>query len=241
MTNSNQSPALVPWSTEKGNDTALICIPWAGAGAAPFRAWAPVIGDTAAVYGVRLAGRESRQVEPLATALDDVVTELVSALTALGVPRVVLFGHCSGALLAFEVARALRRSAAAPQPVHLLVASQLPPRVFANTPVVSDQDVTRYVPEDLRSEPELLELLLPILTADMKLVSNYAYAAEAPLGVPLTVLYGARDEQLDRAAVDGWSLETTGPTEFRETADADHVFSGAAWLKLAGLVRTALL
>ncbi|MEU6404716.1 thioesterase domain-containing protein [Streptomyces sp. NPDC046985] len=240
MSNSNQSPVLVPWSPEKGNDTALICIPWAGAGAVPFRAWAPVIGDTADVYGVRLAGRENRQVEPPATALEDVVAELVSALTALGVPRVALFGHCSGALSAFEAARALRRSEAAPELVHLLVASQLPPQVFAGAPLVSDGDLTRYVPEDLRSEPELLDLLVPILTADMKLVANYAYATDAPLDVPLTVAYGARDEQLGRSEVDGWRLESTGPVTFHETAGADHLFSGAAWLDLAEAVRAAL-
>lgn len=200
-----------------------------------------MLGDAADVYGVRLAGRESRQTEPLATALSDVVAELVREVAAMGASRVALFGHCSGALLAFEVAHALRCSDTALEVVHLLVASQLPPRAFASAPVESDQDLVRYVSEDLRGEPELLEVLLPILSADMKLVSDYAYSAQAPLDVPLTVVYGACDDQLGSAEADGWRHETTGTTAFHAIAGADHLFSGDAWLELAESVRAALI
>ncbi|MEX0169022.1 thioesterase II family protein [Streptomyces sp. LMG1-1-1.1] len=241
MNTSHHSRTLVPWSSEIRNETALVCIPWAGAGATPFRAWGPVVGDAADVYGVRLAGRESRQTEPPGTVLADTVAELVREVTALGVPRVALFGHCSGALLAFELAHALGRADGAPEVAHLLVASQLPPRAFAEAAAVtSDDDLARFVPEDLRSEPELLELLLPILSADMRLVSDYGHAATAPLAARLTVVYGAADEHLDRAAVDGWRAETTGAAELREVAGADHLFGGAAWPALAGCVRDAL-
>ncbi|MGW0411008.1 thioesterase II family protein [Streptomyces collinus] len=236
----SQSSFLIPWSAETGNSTACICIPWAGAGAAPFRAWAPVLADTADVYGVRLAGRESRQTEPPATSLGDVVDELVRELTELDASRVALFGHCSGALVAFELAHALSRNGAAPEVAHLVVASQLPPRAVRNTPVDQEQDLVRYVPEAFRGEPEMLEVLLPILTADMDLVAGYARPVDTPLDVPLTVVYGACDEDLGDAKVDGWRRETTGATAFREVAGADHLFSGAAWPALAETVRAAL-
>jgi surfactin synthase thioesterase subunit len=217
-----------------------VCIPWAGAGATPFRFWGPVIGDAADVYGVRLAGRESRQTEPLPASLGEVVDELVAELIALDVPHVALFGQCSGALLAYETAKRLHRSGEGPEVAHLLVASQLPPRVVAAGPTESGEDLTRYVPEHLREEPELLEVLLPILAADMRLVSDYVYAPDAPLGVPVTVLYGAHDDLLDAAEIRGWRHETTGPSTFREIAGADHLFGGAAWLELAKAIRTAL-
>lgn len=219
---------------------ALACIPWAGAGASPFRAWGPVLAGTASVYGVRLAGRESRQGEPPATVFDDVVAGLVQELTALGAPDVALFGQCCGALLAFEVAKALQLSCDGPAVVHLFVASQLPPRVLADAPVEPDQDPMRYVPEEVRGEPELLDMLLPVIAADTILISNYKYSPIGLVGVPLTVVYGARDELLSRAEVDGWRRETTGPTAFRELADAGHLLSGTAWMNLAEVVRAAL-
>ncbi|MEU3662056.1 thioesterase domain-containing protein [Streptomyces sp. NPDC032940] len=244
---SKKSSKLVPWipgtATNTGNagsGTALACVPWAGAGATPFRAWGPVIGDAADVYGVRLAGRESRQTEPLPTSLEEVVDELAAELTALNVPRVALFGQCSGALLAYRTAQRLRGSAEGPEVTHLLVASQLPPRLLADDGDDPDEDLTRYVPEHLREEPELLEVLLPVLAADMRLVSGYVHTPDDPLDVPLTVFYGGRDDLLGRARVDGWRHETTGPASFREIPGADHLFGGAAWPELAEAVRAAL-
>lgn len=207
----------------------------------PFRPWGPVLDGVAAVYGVRLAGRESRQTEPLATSLDETVSALVHDLRTLDEPRVALFGQCFGALLAFEVAKALHRSDAGPEVAHLFVASQVPPSAIADAGGEPGDDLSRYVPEHLREEPELLEVLLPILDGDMALLAGYAYGPRTPLDVPLTVLYGAHDDLLGPAEVDGWRDETTGPVGFHEIADADHLFSGAAWTEVAGLIRGELL
>lgn len=207
----------------------------------PFRSWGPVLDGVAAVYGVRLAGRESRQTEPLATGLDEVVGALVRELGTLAEPRVALFGQCFGALLAFEVAKALHRPDAGPEVTHLFVASQVPPPAIADAGGEPGDDPRRYVPEDLREEPEMLEVLLPILTGDMALFAGYAYGPKTPLHVPLTVLYGAHDDLLGRADVDGWRDETTGPVGFHEIAGADHLFSGAAWLEVAGRIRDEMV
>jgi surfactin synthase thioesterase subunit len=236
----NPHASLIPWTAPASSGLALVCIPWAGAGAAPFRSWGPVIGDVATVYGVRLAGREHRQMEPPADTLAQVVAEIAAELTGLGVSRVALFGQCSGALLAFELAKALAGSGPDPDVTHLVVASQLPPHVFAAVDGESGEDLTHYVPEDLRDEPDLVEVLLPVIAADMRLVSDYAYPPDVAVDVPLTVIYGARDTILGRAEVDGWRLETTGPTTFYEIADGDHLIGGAAWLRLAKAVRAAL-
>jgi surfactin synthase thioesterase subunit len=194
----------------------------------------------ATVHGVRMAGRESRRMEPMPTLLGDVVDALAAELAALHAPRVALFGHCSGALVAFETARALLRYDKGPELVHLVVASQLPPRDVADDPGDTERDLDQYVPDDLREEPELVELLRPIIAADMKLVAGYVYQPDTPLAVPLTVFYGAGDERLSRTAVDGWRRETTGRTDVHELAGADHLFGGDAWLALAEAVAATL-
>ncbi len=178
--------------------------------------------------------------EPMPDALEDVVETLVAELLALDAPRVALFGHCSGALVAFETARALRRHDKGPDLVRLVVASQVPPADVAGESVDADLDPSPYIPDDLREEPEMVELLTPIVTADMRLVANYVYRPDTPLAVPLTVLYGGADDRLSRAAVDGWRRETTGPTDVHEIADADHLFGGDSWLALAEAVATAV-
>ncbi|GAA1796060.1 thioesterase [Planosporangium flavigriseum] len=231
---------LVSWGAPAKNGLALVCIPWAGAGAAPFRSWSPVLDDVSTVYGLRLAGRESRRMEPPADTVAEVVCDIVAELVGLGVPRVALFGQCFGAVLAFELAKALAKSDHDIEVAHLLVASQLPPPYFAEADLEAEHDLMQYVPENFREEPDFVELLLPVIAADISLVSRYIYEPGAPLAVPLTVVYGAHDSQLSRDRVDAWRWETTGPTNFCEIAEGDHLFGGEAWLRLAATVRAAL-
>lgn len=199
-----------------------------------------MLGDVSTVYGLRLAGRESRRTEPAAATISDVVGDVVAELADLGVPRVALFGQCSGAVLAFELAKALATSAHDIDVTHLLVASQLPPPDVAKADHEAEHDLTRYVPAEFRDEPDFVELLLPVIAADIRLVSCYVYEPGVSLAVPLTVVYGADDDQLGRSQIDAWRLETTGPANFREITGADHLFGGDAWLRLAETVRAAL-
>jgi surfactin synthase thioesterase subunit len=228
----DRGPLLVPWNAA-ADGTALVCIPWAGAGAAPFRAWGRIVGDSATVYGVRLPGRESRHAERFALSMGTLVTELVDEIAALPVPRVALFGQCSGALLAFETAHALAHRSGTPRLVHLFAAAQLPPRAIAERGVSVDADLTRYVPAALRSEPEIVDVLLPILAADMGLVAGYQYTVGEMLDVPLTVFHGGDDGELTAADAAGWRDETRAGTEVCEIAGADHLFGGPAWSELA--------
>jgi len=232
------SRSLVAWNEPTKGGLALVCVPWAGAGAAPFRPWGPVFGAVATVYGLRLAGRESRRAEPPAATIAEIVDAVVAELADLGVTRVALFGQCSGAVLAFELARTLAGHDV--EVTHLVVASQLPPPDFATADAWAGENLTEYVPAEFREEPDFVQLLLPIIAADIGLVSAYAYRPGAALEIPLTVVYGAHDDQISRTAIDAWRLETTGPTTFYEIAGGDHLIGGEAWLKLAETVRAAL-
>jgi surfactin synthase thioesterase subunit len=232
------SRSLVSWGAPAAGGRAIVCFPWAGAGAAPFRSWGAVLGDVATVHAVRLPGRENRRTDPPAATVAEVVGEVAAELTGLGVPRVALFGQCSGAILAFELARALAGSRADVEVTHLLVASQLAPPDFAGTDLGA-QDLLQYVPAGFREEPDFVDLLLPAIAADIALVSGYEYRPAA-LTMPVTVLYGADDPLVSRGRVDAWRHETTGPATFREIPGGDHLLSGAAWRTLAESVRAAL-
>jgi surfactin synthase thioesterase subunit len=235
--------SLVRWGARDANGTALVCLPWAGAGAGPFQSWGARLEGTAGVYGVRLAGRESRQAEPLPTSLAGMVDEILGDLAALPEPRVALFGLCSGALLAFELARALR-DRETPELAHLVVASQVAPRSLPDREggmaLTDDKLLERYLDEEIRAEPELVEIVLPILAADMRMVTGYTYHPAPPLGVPVTVVRGAEDDAVRPDELRGWREETSGPVELVELDAADHLFRGAAWPALADAVRDAL-
>lgn len=232
------SQNLVCWNPSSKADSALVCIPWAGAGAAPYCPWAPLIGHRARVYGVRLAGREARICERPATGLPTVVAELATAITHLPEDRVDLFGHCSGAIIAFEVARALRDIAVSTLG-RMIVVGQVAPRLFA-ADVPSAGESRRYIPDSLANDDEMLEVLLPVMEADLQAFAGYTYAAGDPLGLPIAAIRGGRDRYVSDTDLATWSEETTAAFACRRVDDADHLFSGDAWSSLAHEVLRAL-
>ncbi|WKX73985.1 thioesterase II family protein [Streptomyces sp. XD-27] len=241
-TDLRQRPApatLVTWAPGTADGPALICLPWAGASAVVFRTWASAFPEDVGVYGVRLPGRENRMAEPALTDVAEVIEEVRRAIDTLPHERIALFGHCSGALVAFELAREL-----GPAVVQLSVASQLPPAQAARAAdeelVSREQLARRYLDRELLDEPDIVQLLLPVLEADMQAISMYRYR-EGPLqDVPLAVFRGTADEEIGLDDIIGWHAQTTGHAQIRELAGADHLFSGPAWTGLAACVAEEL-
>jgi surfactin synthase thioesterase subunit len=239
MTDALRPASLVCWNPSCEARSALVCIPWAGAGAAPFRRWAHVIGECARIYGARLAGREARIRERPATELGIVIAELAEAITRLPEERIDLFGHCSGAIIAFEVARTLRDTAV-PALQGLIVAGQIAPRRLAES-ASTGYDPRRYISENLRGDAELMSLVVSVMEADLDAFKRYTYVPGDPLELPITAIRGGRDAYVSDADLAAWSEETTGLLTQRRVDNADHLFSSDVWwLSLAGEVLQAL-
>ena len=130
----------------------------------------------------------------------------------------VLFGHGLGALIAFETAR---RLAALHWPVlSLFVSGQSAPSLGLMAPRVSDLPADEFVnqlrqrrhvlPATAIGDPDVLQMLLPIVRADVAMAESYRYEPESPLGCPLIACDAAADPQASRTDVEGWKRETTG-------------------------------
>jgi len=193
------------------------------------------------VYGVRLPGRESRHTEPPRRSLDAIVADLAREVASLPHQHVAFFGHCSGALIAFELTRAVRAGPTR-DVTHLFAASQLPPRAVAALPLHVLERNEQVVTSNLGTmlDPELLEVLEAIVAADMEAVAAYSYEAAPVLHVPITVFVGSEDLSMRAVDVVGWGDETSGDLEVHEVAGADHLFSRGAWQTLAREIRARL-
>src|SRR5215471_13701528 len=87
---------------------SLICVPWAGAGASLFHGWSARQPAEIEIFAIRLAGRETRLREVPLDRAESVVAEMRAGIRGLPDRPVVIFGACFGAVLGFELARALR-------------------------------------------------------------------------------------------------------------------------------------
>jgi medium-chain acyl-[acyl-carrier-protein] hydrolase len=210
------------WLRRCGGSSApglrLICLPYAGAGASIYNGWRPRAGIEADIWSVQLPGRETRWREPPIRRLDDLVAVLAAELRVLLDVPFAFFGHSLGALLAFELTRALRRSGA-PQPVRLLVSAHRAPHLPPWRPVVSTLPIpalldrlaemtgpSRTVPTD----PELLAILAPTMRADFEVCETYRYVPEQPLDTPLSCFGAVDDPEVRMDEIEAWRRHTAG-------------------------------
>ena len=197
----------------------LICVPYAGVGAAVYRPWRGAFSAEIEVLALQMPGRENRLGEAPFSRLEPLVATASAAIRPyLDVPFAV-FGHSVGGLIAFELARHLRATEGL-EPVHLFVsgrrAPHLAPRHSAIAHLPDSEFVSevnrRYggIPLELLSEPELLALFLPGLKADVALFEGYRYESREPLTCPMSVFGGVQDAEATPADLAGWRQLTSG-------------------------------
>lgn len=229
------------WGAGPARGTPLVCFPWAGSGAAPFRAWQSRVPDELDVWAVRMPGRESRIAEAPVVDIAPVAGQLAEELERELARPPVLYGHCSGAIIAYAVALELQRRARLPA-TRLLVASQAAPTTpLVRAPAGDLRDELRalgFVDEGVLGDPEVLELFRPAFEADTQMVAAFGRPPDQ-LRIPITAFLGHDDVVVDRAAMQGWAEETIATFTIVEL-EGDHLFSGEHADTLVAAVARAL-
>lgn len=210
---------LVCWQRSPASQGRLFCFPHAGAGAAAFRSWQAVLPSGLDILASRLPGRESRHDEPMPGTMQEVVASLAAAVRPCMELPFAFLGHCSGSLLAFELTRWLRRSHL-PQPRALFVVARGAPQATPRMPPIHHLSTEEFLeavaaigdmPEPVRTNRELMELLEPVLRADFRVFERYRLADEAPLDVPISVFGVADDPHISPDDLAAWHEHTTQP------------------------------
>jgi medium-chain acyl-[acyl-carrier-protein] hydrolase len=227
----------------------LLCLAHAGGGASTYHGWSAQLRPQIEVGAVQLPGHETRMSEPLMTSLGQLVENLAEAV----VPRLdrpyALYGHSLGALIAFELARALR-GRGQPLPRHLIVSGRPAPHLpVDDLPVAGAGDAEfvdviaeRYggIPDAVRAEPELMALFVPVLRADLLLAQKYLYREEEPLACPLSAFGGLADTTVGAEAGAAWGTHTSQSFSF-ERLPGGHFFPGPSRARLLEAIESRLL
>ena len=198
----------------------LFCFPHGGGAAAEFVRWARLLPNVE-ISGVQLPGRGSRLAEPLLTRMDELVAELVDVMPT-GAPY-AMFGHSLGALVAYEVARELRR-AGRRLPDQLIVSGFPAPSMPRTEPPIHqlpDDDLLNEVARRhgglasaILADPERKTRVARYIRADYQIVETYEWRADAPLPVPLTV-FGGSEDTIGVDALRAWRRHVTGEISVR--------------------------
>jgi len=209
----------------------LFCFPYAGSGASIFRGWQDHLPDDIEVVGVQLPGRENRFTEPRFNRLVDVIAPLHDLVVGMADIPFYFFGHSIGALIAFELTRALQRYGST-QPFHLVVSGMRAPQILSRSEahhLMDDDTLLEKIkdyngtPKVLLQDVELMRFFLPQLRDYFAISETYEYMAGAPLNCPITALGGDDDPNVAESDLAAWQTHTCG--EFRHLLfKGDHFF-----------------
>lgn len=209
----------------------VLCVPFAGAGASVFRPWVPLCRGEFELAAVQLPGREQRFAEEpyrdVATATEGLLPEVLERISGAG--PVVLFGHSLGAVLSYELAH---RLAAAGVDLTALVTSGSPGPWTRRENGASGLDDDRFLARvkefagyrhDALEDPEMRELLLPTLRADVEMHESYVPLSDDPLPVPIVSVRGTADTLVTTEQAMEWSKATSRDFRFAEV-EGGHMY-----------------
>lgn len=206
---------------QANTETPLLCLPFAGAGASFYRAWRRLAVEGVDVQPLQLPGREERLAEEPCTD----VREAVAGLLPLVLRRacespVALFGHSLGAALAYELACRLLEHGDDLLLALFVSGSPAPwDGREERAEGLADDELLNCVEElagyrhPAFDVPEMRDLLLPALRADVLMHERYAPAAPAPLPIAITAFRGTDDRLVTAAASQRWKEATSASFE----------------------------
>jgi len=202
-----------PAHREGAEGARLFCFPYAGGGAAAFAGWRL---PRAAVCPVRLPGRESRTAEAPFERMGALVEALAAAIEPFLDRPFAFFGHSMGAVVAFELARLLRKRGL-PQPRLLVASGARAPQLRLHHTPPPDPSEEQFlaelrrlggIPAEALQDPAVLRAILPALAADAALYRRYVYVEDAPLSLPIRAYGGSADPNILPQHLHAWQEQT---------------------------------
>jgi surfactin synthase thioesterase subunit len=188
----------------------VFCFPYSGVGASMFNRWPRWIGRFE-VCPVQLPGRENRIRDAHPKTHQELAESITDQLLPLLDRPFALFGHCAGALPAFEVARRLT-GGDLPRPRRLVVSAQVAPHhcphdrfLDCTDDELVDELRRLTVQRGGQPHPALLALSLEVLRKDLDANRVYRLAEPVPIPMDITVLHWSADPEVTLPELEGWS------------------------------------
>jgi medium-chain acyl-[acyl-carrier-protein] hydrolase len=208
----------------------LFCFPYAGGSAAWFRSWRDELRPAIDLCPVQIPGRGNRFAEPPLRRCPALCEMLAAELRPwLDVPF-AFFGHSMGALVAFELARHLRRHARV-GPMHLFLSGAPGPRrplpsrlhCLPEPALIAELSRLNGTPPEILAQRQFMSIVIPFIRADLELYETHVYSSEDLLDCPISAFAGVDDALARREDVAAWRHETRGAFTLR-MFEGDHFF-----------------
>jgi medium-chain acyl-[acyl-carrier-protein] hydrolase len=199
-----------------------------------FWTWAKILPGFIEVRPVCLPGRESRLNEPAFSQLSTLVNALAPELLNYVNSPFAFYGHSMGALIAFELSRALIDIAGL-APIHVFISASPAPQISRRRAALHTLPDAMLV-EELRrlngttseylDNRELMQLMLPTVRADLELCETYVYKPGRTMDCPISVFGGKQDSSIPHEDLLAWKDHTDSTFTLR-LLQGDHFLQKA--------------
>nr|PZN17912.1 MAG: thioesterase [Mycolicibacterium hassiacum] len=220
MTNDQSQLTFQPWikrTPGRRSDGATVVFPHAGGAAAAYRSLAGALAaggpDT---FVMQYPQRADRLAHPAPDTVEELAAQLFDAGDWDRVGPLRLFGHCMGAVIAFEFARVAERRGV-PVAQLWVSASQAPctiagsPRLpTADTEVIATMVDLGGTDPRLLADEEFVELLVRAVRADYQAFNRYACGEDVRIRADIHTIGGRSDHRVSEDMLRRWQIHTDG-------------------------------
>ncbi|OBG41131.1 non-ribosomal peptide synthetase, partial [Mycobacterium sp. E3198] len=209
-----------PWVkrfTGAASRGSVVVFPHAGGAAAAYRSLAKALSANGVdAFVLQYPQRADRRDHPASDSIGALARDLFAAGDWAAAAPLSLFGHCMGAVVAFEFARVAESNGV---PVRVLWASagQPPSTVAAYGPlptsasgVLADMVDLGGTDPVLLEDDEFVELLVTAVQADYRALNAYSCGPDVRIGADIHAVGGDRDHRISRETLARWETHTSG-------------------------------
>lgn len=159
--------------------------------------------------------------------VDDVLRQLSPYLNH----EFIIYGHSMGAILGMSLTRKLLEQGYS-LPRRLIFSGASPPSSSVGSSLQSTMSKEEFkeglkklggVPIEILNDDSIMDYSEPIIRADLEAMERFTYQRHRPLDIPITILYGSEEPELDRENIYKWQEETSVPIDIKELP-GDHFF-----------------
>ena len=221
MTDARQL-AFEPWvkrypSAQEGAARPTLVFPHAGGAALAYRGLGTAVAAAGSdAYVMQYPQRGDRLSHPAPATVAGLAQDLFDAGEWAALGPLSLFGHCMGAVVAFEFARVAERNGVEIDALWVS-ASEAPSTVAASPdlPMAQSEILAELVDlggtdASLFDDDDFVELLLMAVRADYAAFNAYDCGSDVVIGADIHTLGGERDHRVSPDMLRRWETHTSG-------------------------------
>ncbi|SDA26106.1 Surfactin synthase thioesterase subunit [Ruminococcus sp. YE71] len=223
--------------TVRSSETAefrIICFPHAGAGASAYLDWCRFIPNNAEFFPCAYPMREKRHRESMPGSLRILAEDIAKENKAVFTEKpCILFGHCEGAVIAYETALAVREIYGV-SPALLVMSASNPPCVPLSISVDENMDIYEaaetfrkfgFIADAFAKNETYIRCFVPVLLKDFVLFQKYSDDLMKKVDCPILEVHGSDDKMILPEHANMWKKYTDCGADHIEYSGAHFYFS----------------